>query len=363
MPKPSIPRSRTLVLRPWRAYEIDQRVGEQPCRRGAVALSEVGRQTQRPPRSSPAAQRSARAQLRRRPSSRLSGDVGTEQPASPVLGEAMGLEHPGRERRVGADHRRTRQQVGVPVQREPHQHAQHQRAREVDEQRAQREARADGWPTRARRSRSARALPAPPSTPTDSHSTRKLTRQPRSPNELGRQEHRAEPAGHARACVRCGERQVSAFEHPHQLDHHRRERRQRAAHAGAEERTAVQRWRQALLQAGDEEPEQRRADAGSPRTSPRAIHTPRDQALRQRRARERADEPAGEDRRQLLTVEPRQRRPACGPRTTGAAVFASRSTARPHWRSSDGDVEAISGPKPRLWSGPHRCVGEHSGRT
>ena len=59
-----------------------------------------------------------------------------KQPAPSVLGEAVGLEHPRRERRVGADHGGPREQVGVAAQREPHEQAEHERTGEVDEQRA-----------------------------------------------------------------------------------------------------------------------------------------------------------------------------------------------------------------------------------
>jgi hypothetical protein len=55
-------------------------------------------------------------------------DVPPQQPAAPVLGETVGLEHPRRERRVGADHRGPRQQIAVAAQRHAHEHAQHERA-------------------------------------------------------------------------------------------------------------------------------------------------------------------------------------------------------------------------------------------
>ena len=131
--------------------------------------------------------------------------------------------------------------------------------------------------------------------------------QPRAAHELGRQEHRREASGDARNGVRRGEPHVCAFDHLHELDHHRRERRQRAADAGAEERAAIQRRRQALLKARDEVAEQRRAKQVHRECRPRPFVRSRDEALRERSARDRADEAAREDRGELLAVELRPR--------------------------------------------------------
>ena len=97
-PKPSIPRNSALARTACRSKTVDQRIREQPPA-GAIALAEVGRQPQSRPRSSAASEHPPERRAPT-PSTRLSDDVRRHQPALTVLGEAMGLEHPCRERRV-----------------------------------------------------------------------------------------------------------------------------------------------------------------------------------------------------------------------------------------------------------------------
>ncbi len=99
-PKPATPRSTRLVRSCVAGVEIGQRVGQEAIA-GAVALAEVGRQLQRVGHSAPPIWSPSHTQAR--PSARLTSDVGPSQPQTPVLAEAMGLEHPRAERRVGAE--------------------------------------------------------------------------------------------------------------------------------------------------------------------------------------------------------------------------------------------------------------------
>ena len=76
-----------------------------------------------------------------------SGDAGRQadrqvrdqMPDLAVLAEPLGLEHPGRERRVGADGRRPRQQCFLPAEGKPGQQPEHNRPGQIHDQRAVRE--------------------------------------------------------------------------------------------------------------------------------------------------------------------------------------------------------------------------------
>jgi hypothetical protein len=88
-----------------------------------------------------------------------------------------------------------------------------------------------------------------------------------------------------------------------QLDLHRRERRQRAAQAGAQQRPAVGREREALLEPRDEPAERERPGDVHPERDPRPVAGLRRERLDERRAQHGAGEPAGEDGGQLTAVE------------------------------------------------------------
>src|SRR4051812_40125364 len=111
----------------------------------------------------------------------------------------------------------------------------------------------------------------------------------------------------ARPRVRGGQPVAARVEHPDELELHRRERRQCAAEAGAEERPAVGREGQALLQAGGEVAEQERAGDVHPGGDPPPARARRAARRDERGPGEAAGRAPGEDRRELAAIEARQR--------------------------------------------------------
>ena len=81
------------------------------------------------------------------PATMLDADVQRGRGELAILGQPVGLEHPGREGRVGTDRRRARDHHRVAAEREPVEQAQQERAADVDRERPERqlaaEARAD----------------------------------------------------------------------------------------------------------------------------------------------------------------------------------------------------------------------------
>ena len=169
-PKPSAPRSRMLVARPWRSQMPKQRVAQEPAA-GPVALGEVRGELEAVLVHSAAPTACPRATAAKpttsEPSRLASGDTELI-----VLPQAMALEHPGRQRGVGAERRRPGEDECVAGQRRARHAAQQRRARDVDHERPPREltppAAAARSPTRP--STTNRAIePVPPSSATSSH--------------------------------------------------------------------------------------------------------------------------------------------------------------------------------------------------
>ena len=127
--------------------EVGQRIGQEAIA-GAVALAEVGRQLQCVGHSAPPIWSPSHTQAR--PSARLTSDVGQPQPQTPVLAEAMGLEHPRAERRVGAEQPGAEEAQRVAAHAGAVQDPERQRPAQVDRQRPPREG--------ARRARGHRAV-------------------------------------------------------------------------------------------------------------------------------------------------------------------------------------------------------------
>ena len=121
-------------------------------------------------------------------------------------------------------------------------------------------------------------------------------------DEVGRRRDGEEAERDARGDVAHGEREVVAVEHRQHLDLHGRERRQRAADAGAEERPPVGGERQALLQARRRVAEQERAGEVDEERRPRPRIARVREPLADLGARDRAEHAAGEDGRQLARV-------------------------------------------------------------
>src|SRR5262249_31524005 len=76
-------------------------------------------------------------------------DVRRAQPQPPVLAEAMGLEHPGAERRVAPDQPETEEPLRAAARARAVQHPEEERAGQVDGQRAVRERAPEPRPDRA----------------------------------------------------------------------------------------------------------------------------------------------------------------------------------------------------------------------
>ena len=141
----------------------------------------------------------------------------------------------------------------------------------------------------------------------------------------------SKPGGHAGRGVAGREAAVAVVEHLQQLELHGRERRQRAAEPGAEERPPVGRQRQALLQARREVAERERPDDVRDERRPRPLAGRGRQRLDEPEARERADEAAGEDRRELAAINPHRHRPGRRRRraSTAGTTASTAPAARP----------------------------------
>src|SRR3954471_22274418 len=133
----------------------------------------------------------------------------------------------------------------------------------------------------------------------------------------------------ARHGVGGGQPVALGVDHPHELELHRRERRERAAEAGAEERAAVGRQRQALLETRGELAEQERAHEVDAERHPRPARAVGPARRHERGAAERSHGAAGEDRRELAAVEARERAQRLAIRQRPP----SRTSAMLPWRS------------------------------
>ena len=223
------------------------------------------------------------------------------------LGEAVGIEHPGREGREGADAPSGDDDQRLAAQRRAGDQPQRQRAGEVDHEDADREgvlgagaelgvdqeARHGGATAEHRDCEPARRAHASAASrrPSPVRCSRVV---PRRMADVA--------AGQGRGEVAGGQAEVAGIDHFEQLQLHRGERGQRPADARRQERVrdAVVRM---VAQPGDEVAEQERADHvdGKCRPGP-AVRTVRSE-LREPDPGQRPDHPAQVDRRQAARVE------------------------------------------------------------
>ena len=168
------------------------------------------------------------------------------------LAQALRLQHPRRERRVGADERGACQQRDVGAERQPAEESEQQRAAEVDRQRAERERSRRRACDTARSTTKRTTAPTPPMTTTPAHTATVIARTRTRRTSAVATWTASRPAAMLASGVADGQAVVVVLEHAEGLDLHRRERRQPAAQPGAQQRAPITRRRQALQQPRDE---------------------------------------------------------------------------------------------------------------